>query len=450
MLSKQISTATFTDLYQLSMIQSYWREEMFGEAVFDLFVRRSKNRDYFIACGIQEALKEVENLSFKEEELEYIRNLDQFSDEFVENYLEDFEFTGDVYSVEEGEIFYPNEPIVQVVGPLPEAQLIETFLLNQIQHQSGVCSKASRIVNEVDAEIVADFGMRRGPGAEAALKGSRAMYIAGVDATSNVSAGMEYGIPVTGTMAHSYVEAHESEKEAFREFATTYPETIVLIDTYDTIRGVKKVVNLMDETNLHIRGVRLDSGNLVELSKKCRNILDENGYPGVLIFASNGLDEHKIHQLRSEGALIDGYGVGTKMMTVSDQPYLDAVYKLCEYKGKGRMKLSSGKSNVPGKKQVYRYSNDKKLKDLVVSRNDETDYQTKTVEPLLNHVIKNGEIIRNGNGESPFFYTLEELRERVSNKPKVSRNVELSELLKLKRDSTAERVEKRARKEVVS
>jgi len=423
------NTATFTDLYQLTMLQSYWREGMDDEAVFDLFIRRLKNRRYFVVCGIDQALDFLDDFSFTDEELEYLKSLDQFSDEFVSDYLADFEFTGDVYGVEEGTIMYPNEPILEVVGPIGEAQIVETFLLNQIGFQTNIATKASHVVEATDGEIVADFGMRRAQGIDAALKGSRAMYIGGVDATSNVAAGREYDIPVTGTMAHSYVEAHDSEVEAFREFAETYPSTIVLVDTYDTMRGVEKLVQLMNRTGILVDGVRLDSGDLAHLSKNVRSYLDRNGYQDVKIFGSDGLDEDEIERMNEKGAEFDGFGVGTKMATSADQPYADAVYKLCEYSGTPRMKLSSGKSNLPGKKQVYRVNNGISTKDLIACREEEPE---QLMTPLLRKMVENGSKISEDTD-------LEDARSYVKYNKGVG-TVNISDKLQEKADKTAEKL----------
>ncbi len=366
----------YTDLYQLTMLQAYWREGMDETAVFDLFVRRLKDRNYLLACGLEQALEYLEELSFSEEALTYLAAQDQFSDDFL-TWLEDFEFTGDVYAVPEGTPVFPDEPLVEVVAPIGEAQLAETFLLNQITFQTMIASKAVRVVEAArggDSErLVADFGMRRMHGTDASMKAARAAYIAGVDATSNVAAGQAYDLPITGTMAHSYIEAHDSEMDAFREFAELYPETILLVDTYDTISGVKKVIELAEEKgdDFQVRGIRLDSGDLAELAKESRRLLDQAGLTDMMIFASSGLDEYKIRGLLDREAPIDGFGVGTKMGTSADQPTLDSAYKLCGYAGTPRMKLSSKKSNLPGRKQVIRqYENGTAVRDVIATVED--------------------------------------------------------------------------------
>ncbi|MFP4227964.1 MAG: nicotinate phosphoribosyltransferase [Salinivenus sp.] len=389
------TAALYTDLYQLTMLQAYWREEMHAPAVFDLFVRRLKNRNYFLACGLEQVLDHLEALSFSDEALDYLAAQDQFGDDFLD-WLADFEFTGDVYAVPEGTPVFPDEPIVEVVAPLGEAQLVETFLLNQITFQTNVASKAARVVTAAGGadgdRVVADFGMRRLHGTDAAQKTARACYIAGADATSNVAAGQAYDLPITGTMAHSYIEAHDVEMEAFREFEALYPETVLLVDTYDTLNGVRKVIELAEEKkekgeDFRVRGIRLDSGDLAALAHESRRLLDEAGLTDVMIFASGGLDEYKIADLLDRDAPIDGFGVGTKMGTVADQPGLDTAYKLCGYDGTPRMKLAKNKSNLPGRKQVVRqYEGDTAVRDVIATEDEQV-----SGAPLLERVMADGE-----------------------------------------------------------
>ena len=386
------TSALYTDLYQLTMLQAYWREDMDEPAVFDLFVRRLKDRHYLVACGLKQALEFLETLSFSEEALDYLATQDPFEPAFL-SWLADFEFTGDVYAVPEGTPVFPDEPLVEVVAPIGEAQLVETLLLNQLTFQTTIASKASRIVEAARAggkdRLVADFGMRRTHGTDAAMKGARAAYIAGVDATSNVAAGQAYDLPITGTMAHSYVEAHDSEVEAFRAFSALYPETILLVDTYDTLEGVRKVIDMMDETDedVQVRGIRLDSGDLAELAHAARRLLDEAGLTDVMIFASGGLDEHTIADLLDREAPIDGFGVGTRMGTSADQPALDSAYKLSGYAGTPRMKLATDKSNLPGRKQVVRqYEDGTAVRDVIATEDEQTHGA-----PLLERVMADGE-----------------------------------------------------------
>jgi nicotinate phosphoribosyltransferase len=385
------TSALYTDLYQLTMLQTYWREGMDAPAVFDLFVRRLRHRNYLLACGLEQALEFLESLSFSEEALDYLAEQEQFEDAFLD-WLADFEFTGDVYAVPEGTPVFPDEPIVEVVAPIGEAQLVETLLLNQITFQTTIASKASRVVEAAHLgdtdRLVADFGMRRTQGTDAAMKGARAAFIAGVDSTSNVAAGQAYDLPITGTMAHSYIEAHDSEMEAFRAFSDLYPETILLVDTYDTLDGVRKVIDLVDEMDDgQIRGIRLDSGDLGELAHESRRLLDEAGLQDVMIFASGGLDEYKIAELLERDAPIDGFGVGTKMGTSADQPALDSAYKLSGYAGTPRMKLSAEKSNLPGRKQVVRqYEEGLAVRDVIATEEEQLGGA-----PLLERVMAGGE-----------------------------------------------------------
>ena len=348
--------ALFTDLYALTMLQAYFREVMDDVAVFDFFVRRlPKGWNYLIACGIADVLHYLENLSFSSEGLGFLAELGSFSPGFLD-FLADFRFAGTVYALPEGTVAFPLEPLVVVEAPLPQAQLVETLLINQVHFQTLMASKAARVVHAARGSAVVDFGSRRAHGIDSAVKGARAFHVAGVAATSNVLAGKRYGIPVRGTMAHSYVQAHADELDAFRQFAALYPDTVLLVDTYDTLTGVKKVVSLAQELGdaFGIRAIRLDSGNLAELAQASRRILNDAGLNDVEIFASNNLDEYAISQLKAHGTPIDGFGVGTRMSVASDAPTLDCAYKLVSYGGRGRMKLSAGKSSLPGRKQVFR------------------------------------------------------------------------------------------------
>lgn len=394
----------FTDLYQLTMLQAYWAEEMHADAVFDLFIRRLKHRNFFLACGLEQALEYLESMSFSEEAIDFLARQGTFEDDFLD-WLNGFSFTGDVYAVREGTPMFPDEPILEVVAPIGEAQLAETYLLNQITFQTGTASKASRVVHAAHSggteRLVADFGMRRMHGTDAAMKGARAMYIAGVGATSNVAAGHAYGIPVTGTMAHSYIEAHDLEREAFRAFTDQYPDTILLVDTYDTLAGVDAVIDLAKDLGdaFQVRGIRLDSGDLAELAKQARARLNDAGLDDVMILASSSLDEHKITDLLDQGAPIDGFGVGTRMGTMADQPYLDSAYKLCGYNGEPRMKLATNKSNLPGRKQVVRQVNpsggtDTPVRD-VICRWEEAASIDGT--PLLECVMRDGDRTASGH-----------------------------------------------------
>ncbi|MFZ5468008.1 MAG: nicotinate phosphoribosyltransferase [Myxococcota bacterium] len=351
-----VNPALLTDLYELTMAQAYVEEGLTDSAVFSLFVRKlPKRRNYLLACGLEDCLRYLETLRFDHASLEYLSTLGLFSTRFL-HYLGDLRFSGDVYAVAEGTPVFANEPLLEVVAPLPQAQLVETFLMNQVHVQTLLASKAARVVWAARGRAVIDFGVRRMQGTDAGLKGARAFCIAGVDATSNVLAGATYGVAVAGTMAHSYVQCHVSELDSFRAFAHRYPATTLLVDTYDTLEGVQNVVRLARELgpSFQVRAVRLDSGDLLALSKQARRLLDDAGLAAVRIVASGGLDEEEIFRLLKNGAPIDAFGVGTAMGVSADAPSLDLAYKLVAYAGKGRTKLSPGKEIWPGQKQVFR------------------------------------------------------------------------------------------------
>jgi nicotinate phosphoribosyltransferase len=386
--------ALFTDLYELTMAQAYFDEGMTDDAVFSLFVRRlPRQRNFLLACGLDSVLDYLENLHFDEDALAYLGSIGKFSDRFLAH-LRDFRFSGTVYAVPEGTPVFANEPILEIVAPLSEAQIIETFVMNQIHVQTVLSSKAQRVVMAAEGRPVIDFGSRRTHGIDAALKAARAFYIGGVAATSNVLAGKVYQVPVAGTMAHSYIQAHADEREAFRRFVRLYPETVLLVDTYDTLEGVRRVIELANTLGeqFKVSAVRLDSGDLLVLSREVRGLLDQAGLGKVEIFASGGLDEDKVAQLVSSGAPIDGFGVGTSMGVSKDAPDLDIAYKLCEYAGVGRLKLSPGKPILPGRKQIFRVSeNGNDMHDVVAKADEHLPGR-----PLLEAVMRNGERLAAG------------------------------------------------------
>lgn len=378
----------FTDLYELTMLQAYLAEGMTDTAVFTLFVRRlPEHRNFLLACGVESVLAYLEQLRFTDEDLAYLRSLKIFSDDFVK-WLRGFRFTGDVYAVLEGTPVFANEPILEIVAPIAQAQLVETFLMNQVHLQTVLASKGARVAAAARGRKVVDFGARRTHGIDAALNAARVFYIAGIDATSNVLAGKLYGIPVAGTMAHSYVQAHGDEREAFRAFARTFPGTILLVDTYNTLEGVRRVIELVKHApeEFKVSAVRLDSGDLGSLARESRRMLDAAGLQKIGIFASSGLDEHEIAALLDAGAPIDGFGVGTGMGVSDDAPALDIAYKLSEYGGEGRTKLSRHKPILPGRKQVFRQEKDgRAVGDVIGRAGEQIDGR-----PLLRAVMRGG------------------------------------------------------------
>ena len=379
--------ALFTDLYEIAMLRAYFELGMAEPAVFSLFVRRlPRCRNFLLACGLAELLKDIRAFRYDDAQLRYLSSLGPFPDDFL-NWLGRFRFTGDLHAMPEGTPFFANEPIVEIVAPIAEAQVLETLILNQIGLQTILASKAVRIVAAARGRAVVDFGARRAQGLDAATKGARAFSIAGVTATSNLEAGKAYGLPVAGTMAHSFVEACASEAEGFEAYARIFPDTTMLVDTYDTLGGVTKVIALGQ--NFKVRAIRLDSGDLDALARAARRMLDEAGLAQVEIVASGGLDEASIDRLTSEGAPIDAFGVGTEMAVSSDAPALDIAYKLTEYAGRGRMKLSPGKRTLPGRKQVFRQFRNGAASGDVIARHDETLAGV----PLLRPVMRGGELI---------------------------------------------------------
>jgi len=362
------STALITDLYELAMAQSYLEHGKTGSAVFSLFVRRlPENRNFLVACGLETLMKGLENFKFGDRELKYLKSLGIFKDWFLD-YLRELELDLEFYALEEGTIFFQNEPILQVEGPLPKAQLIETLVMNLIHLETLIASKAVRNYIAANGKTLVDFGLRRAHSPMAGLLSARACYIGGFNGTSNLQAGMLYGIPVFGTMAHSYIMVFDQEEEAFRAFAKSFPDRVfLLIDTYNTVEGAKKAVKLLKE-GIKVLGVRIDSGDIPELCREVRRILDQEGFKDVKILVSGGVDEYDIERWVSEGVPIDAFGVGTKLLTSADAPYLDIAYKLVEYEGKPKFKESPGKKTFPYKRQVWRFFKDGKFDYDKVSR----------------------------------------------------------------------------------
>jgi nicotinate phosphoribosyltransferase len=388
------SPALFTDLYELTMLQAYVEEGLEDEAVFSLFVRRlPERRNYLLACGLADVLRYLETLAFDARALAYLDSLGRFSGRFLQ-YLAELRFTGHVYAVAEGTPIFADEPILEIAAPMPQAQLVETIVMNQITLQTVLASKAVRVVTAARGRSVIDFGVRRMHGIDAGLKAARAFHIAGLEGTSHVAAGQLYGIPVAGTMAHSYIQAHDDELEAFRRFSSLYPDTVLLVDTYDTLEGIRNVIRLAREVGsaFRVRAVRLDSGDLLALSQEARRLLDDAGLHHVQILASGGLDEDAISHLLAQEAPIDGFGVGTDLGVSRDAPSLDIAYKLVSYAGEGRIKLSPGKPVLPGRKQVYRIEEGGRAVRDVISE----AHQSHQGRPLLRSVMKDGRRLPEG------------------------------------------------------
>ena len=350
-----------TDLYQLNMLQAYLDHGKLESAVFEFFVRKlPPQRGFLTAAGLEQVLEFLEKLRFGPPELDWLVQTQRFGRQFID-YLAGLRFTGNVHAMPEGTVFFPDEPILRVTAPLPEAQLVESRIINILHFQSLIASKAARMVLAAPSRQLIDFGLRRAHGAEAGVLAARASYLAGFAGSATTLAGAMFDIPIFGTMAHSFVQAHDSEIEAFANFARSRPEGVVLlIDTYDTEEGARKVVSLAPRLlneRIGVSGVRLDSGDLVDLSFKVRRILDEGGQGNLKIFASGGIDEGLIERAVQSGAPIDGFGVGTSLTTSADLPALDCAYKLQEYAGLARRKRSTGKATWPGRKQVWRQLN---------------------------------------------------------------------------------------------
>lgn len=402
-------SALVTDLYQLTMFQAYLATNMTETAVFEFFVRSlPKDRNFLIAAGLAQVLDYLEDLRFEPDELQWLAETGRFRADVIDA-LARLRFTGDVHAMPEGTTFFPNEPILRIIAPLPEAQLVESRIINLLQFQTLVTSKAARCVLAAPGKTLLDFGMRRAHGAEAGLLAARASYLAGFAGTATVQAGQLWDIPTFGTMAHSFVQAHDNELLAFEQFAEANANDVVLlIDTYDTEAAARKLIPLAQQLRgrgIRVKAVRLDSGDLVDHAQRVRRILDEGGLHEVSIFASGNLDEHALAEIEQRNAPIDGFGIGTKLDVSSDAPYLECAYKLQEYAGKPRRKKSEGKTTWPGRKQVFRqFHPDRRLAGDTVTLESEPAPGT----PLLISVMVAGQRVQ----PSP---TLAELRSRVSN-----------------------------------
>ncbi len=411
-----------TDLYQLTMMNGYFLKGKAKEiSVFDVFFRQKDTMNYAVFAGLDQAIEYIENLHFSSDDIEYLRSLEIFHHDFLD-YLKDFRFTGDLYSVREGDIVYPQEPIMTVRAPIIEAQLVETALLNIVSHQTLIATKSARIVQAAKGKSVVEFGLRRAQGPDAGIYGARAAIIGGCNGTSNVLTGQMFNIPVKGTHSHSWVMSFDSELEAFRAFAEVYPDScLLLVDTYDTVQGIKNAVTVFDELKAKGHkpiGIRLDSGDLAYLSKLARRMLDEAGFTDAVVMASGDIDEYLLESLGSQGAKIDVYGVGTKLITSEDTPSLGGVYKLSAIERDNtmqpRMKISDSivKVTNPGFKTLYRLydkSNGMAVADLIAMDGEKLEkpltltheterWKTTTLEDydlrrMVYKIFENGKII---------------------------------------------------------
>jgi nicotinate phosphoribosyltransferase len=347
-----------TDLYEFTMMQAYFDSGMNDIASFEFFVRKlPPGRNFLLAAGLEQVLAYLERLRFSEDDVDQLASTGHFSPAFLQS-LMPFRFSGDVQAMPEGTVFFPDEPILRITAPIQQAQLVESRVMNLLHYETIVASKAARVVLAGAGRMLVDFGLRRAHGAEAGLLSARASYLAGFTGTATLLAGVRFAIPSYGTMAHSYVQAHLDEGEAFASFARSQPDNAtLLIDTYDTEAAAHKVAALaatLRASGISVKAVRIDSGDLGEHARRVRAILDGAGLQSIGIFASGNLDEYRVRDLVAAGAPIDGFGVGTRMNTSADAPYLDCAYKLTEYAGLPRRKRSEGKATWPGRKQSYR------------------------------------------------------------------------------------------------
>ncbi|HRY75687.1 MAG TPA: nicotinate phosphoribosyltransferase [Methanoregulaceae archaeon] len=378
-----MGTALNTDLYELTMAQSFLEQGKTGPAVFSLFCRTlPRERNFLISCGLSVLIQKLEAFRFGNDDLGYLAGLGTFSDEFLD-WLRRYRFRGSLSAVPEGTVVFQNEPLVQIEGSLPEVQILETLVLNTIMYQTMAASKAARIVGVARNKPVIDFGFRRAHMTEAGVLAARAAYIAGFFATSNLEAGKQSGIPVAGTMAHSYIMVFPREDDAFTAFSSSFPDkSIFLIDTFDTLAGAEKIVSLA-RSGVSVTGVRIDSGDIGTLATAVRKILDKNGLEDIKIFASSNVDEYAIAEWLGAGVPIDSFGVGTRFITSSDAPYLDIVYKLVEYEGRPMFKTSPGKATFPFKRQIVRHAKGGRMTHDEVVRMDSPENTPGLVTTIL-------------------------------------------------------------------
>jgi nicotinate phosphoribosyltransferase len=377
-----------TDLYELNMIQAYLDRGDDKEAVFEFFVRRlPARRGFMLAAGLEDALTYLETLKFSDADITWLKSTGRFRDNLLD-YLSGFRFTGDVHAMPEGTVCFPNEPLLRITAPLPQAQLVESRLINILHFQTLIASKAARMVLAAPGKTLSDFGLRTAHGAEAGLFSARASYIAGFAGAANVLAGERYGVPIVGTMAHSFVQVHDDEARAFEDFARARPDgVILLIDTYDTEAAARKVVELaprLKAEGISIRGVRIDSGDLIAMARKVRNILDQGGLKDVIILVSGGINEDVLKNMMVKQAPIDGFGIGVNLAASVDAPAFDCAYKLQEYAGQPKRKLSEGKATWPGRKQVWRsYDSDRRMRSDILSVEDDRQPGEALIVPVM-------------------------------------------------------------------
>lgn len=388
MIRTAASSPLFVDLYELTMSAGYWEHGMEGEATFSLFLRKQPQRGYYVSAGLASALEILEHFQFRDADIDYLKQLELFKSSFL-NALQELRFTGEVWALPEGSLFFPDEPVLEITAPIIQGQLVETFLINTIGMHCLVATKAARCVHAAQGRRLIDFSLRRTQGGDAGMAVARSTYIAGFEATSNVLAGKQYGIPVAGTMAHSFVQSFKNEKEAFEAYAATFPDrTILLIDTYDTINGARVAVEIarqMAASGKKLVGVRLDSGDMIEQSRQVRRLFDAAGFPNVRIFASGSYDEFGVAHAVERGAAIDAFGVGTKIGVSADKPYLDMAYKLVRYENRDVRKLSPGKKTLAGQKQIFRIRDGDGLyqKDIIGHRSEDMPEGEKLLEPVM-------------------------------------------------------------------
>ena len=429
-----MNISLLTDLYEITMAYSYFKSNRNEISTFELFIRNlPKNRNFLVSAGIDDIIKIISEFHFTDDDIKYLKSLKLFSDDFLD-YLKNFKFKSDVWAIPSGQIYFPNEPVIRITADRISAQLLETIILNQFNFQSMIASKCARIIISSRGIPCIDFSPRRDHGIDSALKVAKVSYICNFIGTSNVLAGKIFNIPVYGTMAHSYIMRFSDEETAFREFLKCFEEPVLLIDTYDTIEGAKKVIKLLKE-GYKIKGVRIDSGDLVELSKKVKQIFKNEGFD-IKIFLSGDLDEYVIDEILSKEAIADAFGVGTKMGTSSDAPYLNGVYKLVEDEYGFKIKTSPGKITLPGKKQVYRiYKNGIMEKDIIALEDEKCEGI-----PLLKKYIENGNVLEYEDIENSRKFFKENLSTlpdylKTTRKSEIDYPIEVSDkLLKIKQE----------------